>query len=464
MDADAGFRRELTFFDVTNMTVGAIVGADIYVASAITAGLLGPASLLAWVLAGLLATILALCLAECSRLVSDVGGPYAYVTHAFGPFLGFVAGWSMWIAELTALPVFAIAFTNYLGYFVGLSSPVNHTIRLLFLAVLTGVNVVSVRAAGRFNDALTLLKLSPLLLMVVAGFVYMAFHTGEVGNHLSPFAPFGFNHFPRAVVLVFWAYAGFELSTVPSGEVRDPQRTIFRALVTGMLIVTAFYLSTNLVVYSLVDHTELMRTATPLATTGTVLFGSAGATIMAAGAMISVSGSDESDMLGSARLSYAMAADGLLPHGLARLHQRFRTPHIALIAQAALAGVLTFVGNIAGLISFAVVNLSIAFLLCALALYRLQRRRAEPLTPLLAALPVAAALVSGGLLLSTPIDDKLTGAGVLLAGAVVYLAAAPRTRIPNLLHPLSLHELNRRRMRFLGGLVGWLGGHRSSPA
>ena len=107
----------LSFFDVTNMTVGAIVGADIYVAAAITAGLLGPASLLAWALAAVLATILALTLAECSRLVPEVGGPYAYTTRGFGHFVGFLSGWSMWIAEICALPVFAIAFTSYLGYF-----------------------------------------------------------------------------------------------------------------------------------------------------------------------------------------------------------------------------------------------------------------------------------------------------------------------------------------------------------
>jgi amino acid transporter len=86
------FRPALSFFDVTNITVGAIVGADIYIAAAITAGMVGPASLLAWALAGILATTLALTLAECARLVPEVGGPYAYVHRAFGPFAGFAAG------------------------------------------------------------------------------------------------------------------------------------------------------------------------------------------------------------------------------------------------------------------------------------------------------------------------------------------------------------------------------------
>ena len=169
-------RPSLTFFDLTNITVGSIVGADIYVASAITAGLLGPASLLARVLAGVLATTLALVLATCAAFVPRVGGPYAYVAAAFGPLAGFVAGWAMWAAEVIALPVFAISFSNYLGYFVELDRLSTIAVRGVFLAVLTGVNVAGVKAAGRLNDVLTIAKLTPLLLLVLVGGVYLGTH------------------------------------------------------------------------------------------------------------------------------------------------------------------------------------------------------------------------------------------------------------------------------------------------
>ncbi len=462
------FRRALTFFDVTNITVGAIVGADIYIAAAITAGLLGPASLLAWALAGVLATILALTLAECARLVPEVGGPYAYATKAFGTLPGFLAGWSMWVAELTAMPVFAIAFTNYLGYFVHLTHVETHALRIAFIAILTTVNVLSVRAAGRFNDALTALKLAPLLLLVVGGLIYMALHIGAVGDNLSPFTPFGLHHFPASVVLVFWAYAGFELTTVPSGEVEDPSHTIPRALAAGMVIVTLFYLSTNFVLYTLVSHADLASSARPLALAGTVVFGSAGAAIISAGAIVSVCGSDESDMLGSSRLGYAMAADGLLPHALASIHKRFGTPHVALIAQAVLAIALTFVDRIADLISFAVVNLTFSFLLCALALVKLHRLEETPASLLRRVLPFVGGAIALGLLLVTSTQDKLTGGIVLLAGIAIYAAFAPGKPLPHALAHVTqtehvLEALARRRMRFLGGLVGWLGGRGTPP-
>ena len=280
-------RPRLTYFDLTNITVGAIVGADIYVASAITAGLLGPASLLAWVLAGVLATVLALVLASCAAFVPRVGGPYAYVAAAFGPFTGFIAGWAMWAAEVIALPVFAISFSNYLGYFVPLNGWASALVRGAFLAFLTTVNVLGVKAAGRLNDVLTIAKLTPLVLLVVVGAGYLLMHLDLARDHYLPFAPHGFGAFRTALLLVFWAYAGFELTTVPASEVAAPSRTIPRALITGMAIVTVFYLSTNAVVYGMVASPDLAKTATPLISVGAALAGAAGAWLMAGGALVS---------------------------------------------------------------------------------------------------------------------------------------------------------------------------------
>jgi basic amino acid/polyamine antiporter, APA family len=461
-------RRALTFFDVTNMTVGAIIGADIYIAAAITAGLLGPASLLAWAVAGLLATILALTLADCARIVPEVGGPYAYATKAFGRFPGFLAGWSMWIAELTAMPVFAIAFTSYLGYFVEPGAVATHAIRVVFVVVLTAVNVRSVRFAGSVNDWLTALKLAPLVLLVIGGVVYMLLHLNSVSHHLSPFAPFGWGDFPKALVLVFWAYAGFELSTVPAGEVEDPGRTIPRALMVGMLIVAAFYLSTNFILYAVVQHTELAASNRPLVLAASVVFGGTGAVVVSLGAMVSVSGSDESDMLGSSRLGYAMAADGLLPHALADVHPRFQTPHVALISQACLAIALTFVDRIADLISFAVFNLGFSFLLSALALLRLQRGSRQRYSAWQGILPLIAIAISLGLIGATSLQDKLIGSVVLASGAAVHLVFAPGFALPRKLEQIThvdrvRERLARHRLRFLGAPLSWIAGKRTPP-
>ena len=141
-------QRGLSQFDLTNIIVGAIVGADIYIASALTAGLVGPFSIILWAVAGLFAATIAMVFAYCSYYVPRVGGPFAYVSEAFDDFYGFLTGWSMWIAELLALPVFAIAFTNYLQALIPLTPAAEVAVRALFIASLTLVNIVGVRAQG----------------------------------------------------------------------------------------------------------------------------------------------------------------------------------------------------------------------------------------------------------------------------------------------------------------------------
>ena len=145
-------KKELTSFDLTSIVVGSIIGADIYIASALTAGLLGPAAILVWIVAGICATIIALVFAYCSYYVPRVGGPFAFVSEAFNDFYGFLTGWSIWIAEILSLPVFAIAFVQYLQYFVTLDFYQQIIIKGLFLFTLTYVNIRGVKTAGRVND------------------------------------------------------------------------------------------------------------------------------------------------------------------------------------------------------------------------------------------------------------------------------------------------------------------------
>ena len=424
-------RRGLSQFDLTNIIVGAIVGADIYIASSLTAGLVGPFSIVLWVVAGLFAATIAMVFAYCSFYVPRVGGPFAYVSEAFDDFYGFLTGWSMWIAELLALPVFAIAFVYYLQALVPLSPAVEIAVRALFIGSLTLVNIVGVRAAGRLNDALTLIKLSPLLLLIVAGLGIAVLDPGTFAGNYTPLLPFGFENISHALILIFWAYAGFELGTLPAGEVQNPGKAIPRAIVTGMLIVSLFYLSTNFVLFGVVNWTELEQSTVPLVIAGTALFGSAGALIMTVGALFSVSGSNESGMLGSARLAYAMAIDGLFPRVFARVHPRYGTPHMALIAQGALAFILSNIGDLSGLISFAVLNLAFSFLLTCFALIVLRSDRGANLRGQ-HILPLAGIGICLYLLFSTSAFDKVAGVLVILAGIPIYLYYSPKKDIHHL--------------------------------
>src|SRR5712664_544965 len=135
-----------------NIVIGAIVGSDIYIISGLTAGLIGPFAIFVWIVGGAISMVLVMVFAYCSYYVPNVGGSFAYVSTAFDDFWGFIAGWSMCIAEIVALPVFAIVFTNYLQYFVTLDNLSTPIIRILFVIVLVAINIGGVKAAGRVND------------------------------------------------------------------------------------------------------------------------------------------------------------------------------------------------------------------------------------------------------------------------------------------------------------------------
>ncbi|MBI5347309.1 MAG: amino acid permease, partial [Candidatus Aenigmarchaeota archaeon] len=259
--------RKLSLFDVTNLVVGAIVGADIYIAASFGSGMLGPASLLVWAVAGLFAIIIALTFAKCSSVVKEAGGPYAYTKEAFGHFPGFITGWALWLAEVSALCVFPLAFVNYLSYFIPLCFFSRIGVIFIFVSFLFATNFYGIRFAARTNDFLTTVKLAPLVLLSASGLLWILYHPPAAANNLLPFAPFGFVGFGPALVLIFWAYAGFEIATIPASDIKNSEKTIPRAITLGMIIVTAFYLVTNFVILSVANYSIIALQEAPLAFT-----------------------------------------------------------------------------------------------------------------------------------------------------------------------------------------------------
>jgi APA family basic amino acid/polyamine antiporter len=424
-------RKDLSLFDLTNIVIGSIVGADIYIASALTGGLLGPFAIIVWVIAGAMAACLALVFAYCSYYIPRVGGPFSFVSEAFDDFFGFLTGWSLWIAEMLALPVFAIAFVQYLQYLIPLGTGEEILVKGLFLFTLTSINIRGVKVAGRVNDILTLIKLSPLLILIVAGLFLFIREPGIYLQNYFPLIPLGLDNFGTALVLIFWAYVGFELGTLPAAEVKNPGTTIPKAIVLGMSVVTVFYLSTNFIVYGTINWVDLSRSTTPLVLVGSALLGTAGAIMMSIGALVSVSGSDESGILGTARLSYAMAIDGLFPRVFSRIHARYGTPIAALAIQGVFAFLLSIFSGIRELISFSVFNMAFAFLLSCLALLVL-RKEGERGLPGQHILPLIGTVICVYLLVSTSLFDKIVGTALIIAGIPLYVFFSPKVEIGTL--------------------------------
>ncbi len=449
-------KRELSYFDLMNIVIGAIVGSDIYIVPGLVAGLIGPFALVVWIIGGAISMVLVLVFGYCAYYVPDVGGSFAYVSKAFDDFYGFIAGWSMTIAEIIALPVFAIVFTNYLQYFVPLTFGAQLLVRVAFIVALTAINIFGVKAAGRLNDVLTIAKLTPLLLIILLGVGLMATQPSLLGNY-SPLAPLGLNNFSTVLVLIFWAYAGFELGSLPASEVVNPKKNIPKALITGMAIVIFFYVMTNFAVSGVVNWVQLAKSPIPLVLVSTALLGTGGAIITSVGALASVSGTDETEVLGTARLIYAMSADGLLPKGLQKVHPRFKTPYIAIILEGLIALALMPFSGISTLISFAVFNLGVCYLLVCLSLLVLKKPGEHGLHGQ-TVLPWLGVGVSLYLLYSTSLFDKAIGTVVVLMGIPIYLYFSKKTDVHELKHEFTSEEAVlsrnlRRNNKFLADFI-----------
>jgi APA family basic amino acid/polyamine antiporter len=440
---------QLTLFDVTNLVVGAIIGADIYVASAYGAQYLGPFSLVVWVIAGLMAIVIALCFAQCASLLPKVGGPYAYAREAWGPFAGFIVGWSLWLAEWVSLAVFPGAFVNYLTLFLpGLGLVYQTLIKGLFVLFLIATNIFGVRAAGRTNDVLTLVKLAPLILFAAVGLLFVVVNPAVAASNLSPFAPKGFGNFGLALVLIFWAYAGFEISTIPAEEIKDAKKTIPRAIVVGIAIVTVFYLVTNIVLFAVRSYTLLGSDTAPLAEATLAVLGFSsvlvlvGKAVVGGGALVSVAGSDESGMIGTSRLGYALAADGLFPRAFAKIHPKYKTPYLGIIIQAVTALIAAIFGTLPILMATSVFLLAMAYTATGLSVFWLRRKFPAPQSRWEASslIPILGIIFSLFLIFECGVVQIAIGLLMLLVGIPIYIRYSPKKELTDLKTALIARE------------------------
>jgi amino acid transporter len=427
--------RKLNTFDVTNLVVGSIIGADIYIATGLSAGLVGPSALLAWVIAGVMAMVIALSFAYCVTILPRTGGPYAYFREVTNPFGGFMVGWALLLAEWFSLAVFPVAFAQYFTAII----PVNDLGVVLlkggFMAFIVITNILSVKAAGRANDILTIIKLSPLLMIMVGGLGFMFTDPSAVSSNMTPFFTGDALAFGSALVLIFWAYAGFELSTLPAEEVESPQRTIPKAIVIGMGIVIAFYLLTNLVVIGSVSQSALIASDSPLLTAAEVIFNPLVIAplligIVAIGALFSIMGADESGTIGCSQLTYAMSLDGLLPRSIAR-KGRSGAPYVAILVLCSTAFVVSLFGGLAWLINASVFLLAFVYLCTCLSTIWLIKKYPERARGFKGKLiiPILGAAFSLLLLMLTEPTEIIVSLILMAVGVPIYMFFSPKKEL-----------------------------------
>jgi amino acid transporter len=419
--------RAIGRWDLTAAVVNAVIGSAVFGMPARLAELTGAASPLAALVAGLGVLTIVLCFAEVASRFQDAGGPYLYARESFGPFVGFEAGWlSFWIrvtslsANLNVFVTYCAALVPWVGTGLGRGLTMSSVVGLV-----TVVNVLGVRPATWNVNFFTLAKLSPLMLLVLLGLPRVRVDVLATQTVADA-------DWTQAVLLLMFAYGGFETALFSAGEAKNPRRDTGFALLTALAVIAFVYLLVQIVVVGIVPHVAGEKA--PVAAAFRILLGAPGATLASLAAMISVYGYTNGVVLQSPRLLFSMSERGELPRWLSHVHPTFRTPAVAIVTYSLLALVFALYGTFEwNVVLSAIVRLVTYGLTCAaLPVFRLKRADDPPGFRLPAAwLVVPLAIAFCVWLLST---RTFSQAWILLliivVGAALFLGARLAERRP----------------------------------
>ena len=367
--ADSALIRAVGVWGLTAAIVNVTVGGGIFRLPSGVAETLGAAAPIAYVVCAVVMGLIVLCFAEAGSRVALTGGPYAYVEVAFGPFMGFLCGALLWAGVTSALAAVTSFLSDSLAALVpALGSTIARVaVMLVILGPLTALNIRGVRQANRFNAVMTIAKLLPLALLVFAGAFVIRGENLVWRGAPSPLA------IGRSSVFLIFAFLGLETALVPSGEVRDPTRTVPRAVFLAIGSIAVLYIAIQIVAQGVLGA-SLATSKTPVADAGGAAFGSWGRTLILVGSAVSMFGYTSGMTLAVPRMLFAFARDGFLPRSVAAVHPRFRTPYRAILIQVVLVLLLAASGSFEWLAFVANGAVLLVYAACCLATLVLRRR------------------------------------------------------------------------------------------
>ncbi len=377
--------RSITPLHATALVVGIIIGASIFVQPSVITGAVptveGVYSV--WIVSGILTLFGALIAAELASAYPHAGGVYVFLREAFSPAVAFLWGWAMfWTMHTGIIAVIAMVFARYMSFFIPVGDIGLRVLATIAVVALTAVNYVGVRQGSLVQTTLTILKVGAVVAIIAVAFVLgprNGLSAPQLAQSAAPSAtntPFTFSQFPLAVVAGLFAFGGWHMVTYAAEETREPERTIPRALVVGVMIVTVCYIALNAAYFHVLLPSKIASSSRVAADAADAVLGTGGAAFMSAVVAVSTFGALNGVILSGPRAYLAMARDGLLVSWAAAIHPRFHTPHRAILLQGVWAVILVSTGTYRALFTRVVYTEWVFFALMAWGLIRL-RRRAE---------------------------------------------------------------------------------------
>ncbi|HJQ20004.1 MAG TPA: APC family permease [Gemmatimonadaceae bacterium] len=428
---EAGLVRALGVWGLAASIVNITIGGGIFVAPGVPdiAGRLGAAAPVAYIVCAIAMAFVVLCFAEAGSRVALTGGPYAYVERAFGGFAGFAVGWMLWVTATIATAAVGTIFADGVQRLFPAHPLSNRTTVLaLVFGTVAVINVFGVRAGSRLNVASTIAKLIPLAILIVIALPHVQRANLRWTSVPTPQAV------GRASITLIFIFAGIESALVPSGEVREPARSVPRAVMLALVTVTLVYMLIQLIAQGVLGA-SLSGRPTPLVDVADAVMGPAGAALLGVAVVLSTFGYLCGMILAAPRALFAFARDGVLPLTLSNVHERYHTPWIAIIVQTALCLTLAISTGFQPLVILANVSVLFVYFGCAAAAWQLRRRgirddTSAPLTALPGSryAPALAMLIIIALLLPVTRREWLVAGTCLAIGIVLYIISLLPTR------------------------------------
>jgi len=408
------------------LVINSIIGSGIFGLPSIAAEMLGRKSTIAVLLAGAAVGVIMACYAEVASQFTQAGGPYLYARVAFGRLAGIEMGWLLWLAQLAAPAANANLFVVYLGQFW---RDANRPLpRFVILTVLVGalalVNYRGVNAGTKLSNVFTAAKLVPLVLVIAAAALYVSRHAIAPGSQAATTS----GGWLKAMLLLFFAYGGFETALTPMSEAKNPRRDTVFALFTALIVCTVLYTLIQWAVVSTV--TDPAHSERPLADVAQLAFGRAGAAFIAGGGLICFYGYLSAKILAVPRVTLALAEEKDFPSWFGRLHPQFHTPYVSILIFSVLVWMLALFGNFAWNVTLSAVARLFYYGAGCAALPVLRRKQPSaawfrlPAGNFFAALGV---LICIALITKVDLGGSLILVAVIAAGFVNWLAVR-RTR------------------------------------
>lgn len=416
-----GLRRELGKWDLTAIGVNQVIGSAIFFLPSQLAAQVGAWSPIAFLAIGFASLLVALCFAEVGSRFEGTGGPYLYTRAAFGRFVGFEVGWMQWVTRVTSQASIVNAVALALGfYWPGVASGAGRAVTISVLTLALGwITFRGIRQSALAINVFTVGKLVPLVLFIVVGVWFVDI------SRLVPSGSVSLPQMSAAALLLIFVFGGYDVIGVPAGEASNPRRHLPFAFIATILVVTAIFTLAQIVALGTLPNLQVSKT--PLADASLLFMGAAGALLISAGSVVSMTGNNLGAILTGSRMLFALSENGELPSFFARIHPRYRTPSNAIVVTTLVALGLALSGSFVILAVASAVARLVAYTGACAATLRLRHPRFQgavsPATfviPLGPVVPILAIAVSLGILAGATNAQLLGGAAGLAVGAMLF--------------------------------------------